>query len=137
MIPNPDPVVVRILTDLTADTPIQGRASTVLGDELPAVRVTKVGDAEDPATDWEAAPRYQIEVWATDEIEAGDLAWDLRNRWPTARRQVVGNAVVHGRWVETNPRSFPDTSENIVADGGTDYARHIFTVGVRLSGASV
>ena len=44
--------------------------------------------------------------------------------------------MVHGRWVETNPRSFPDVDNDITADTGTDYARYLLTVGVRLSGAS-
>jgi hypothetical protein len=133
MVPYPDPVVIDVLNDL--DFPeIDGRISTVLDPVLPALRIAKVGDLEEPSP-WEATPLYQIEVWAADELEAGRLAWDLRHAWPRYRREVVGDALVTARWVEVNPRSFPDTDNDITADSGTDLARYILTVGLRLSGA--
>lgn len=127
-VPYPDPVLVSVLSTLPELTEtVAGRVSTVLLPTLPAIRVTKVSDAEPPTT-WEAAPIYQAEVWADDEADAGQIAWDLVNAWPTAVATVVGAARVHGRWVETNPFPSPDV------DTGTP--RYIVTLGIRLSGAS-
>lgn len=135
MVPYPDPVVIAVLASLTeVSDAVDDRISTALDSVLPAIRLAKVGDLESPS-DWEATPLYQIEVWSADEIEAGLIAWAIKNAWPTARRQVVGDALVTSRWVEIDPRSLPDTDNDTVADTGTDFARYLLTVGIRLSGA--
>lgn len=127
MIPFPDPVVISLLANLPAlSADFDGRVSTRLNpDDLPAIRITKVSDREAPSP-WEATPIYQIEVWTDDELQAGELAWKIRNTWPTAVREVVGDALVHGRWVDTNPTPAPDPD--------TDKSRYLLDVGIRLSG---
>lgn len=134
MIPYPDPVVWHLLKDLVPAA--GGRVGDELDSELPALRVTKVGDHEAPST-WEATPLFQIEVWAADTFTAGQTAWDLANTWPTAVPEIVSlliegdtetpYALVHGRWIEVNPNPMPDPE--------TGLARFLVTVGIRLSGA--
>ncbi len=137
MIPYPDPVVWHLLSSVLPD--LSGRVSDTLDDTLPAARVTKVGDHEAPST-WEAAPLYQVEIWADDAFTAGHLAWDvLVNAWPTAKRETVSfplgagdemtpYALVHGRWIEVHPNPSPDRD--------TGLARYLVTVGIRLSGVN-
>lgn len=127
MTPIPTPVVIAILKALPVVTATPTRVSTRLLSPLPALRVTKVGDAETP-TSSSIAPLYQIEVWDADELEAERIAWRIADEWPTARRQVVRDALVRGRWVEVNPAP--------AADPETGHARYLVTVGLRLSGAS-
>ncbi|MBP2323356.1 hypothetical protein JOF56_003741 [Kibdelosporangium banguiense] len=126
-VPYPDPAIIALLTTLPGLDEIGGRVSTQLDSTLPAIRVTKVSDREAPVS-WEATPIYQIEVWADDEFQAGALAWAIKNNWPTAKRAVVLDALVHGRWVDTDPISSPDPE--------TELPRFLITVGIRLSGAS-
>lgn len=127
-VPFPDPVLISALSNLPAlADDYGGRVSTVLDAVLPALRITKVGDAEVPTTD-DAAPIYQVEVWADDEFTAGDIAWRLVNAWPSARRERVLDALVRGRWVEANPFPSPDPE--------TETSRYLVSLGIRLSGAS-
>lgn len=127
-VPFPDPVVIALLS-ANADVldVAGGRVSTVLDANLPALRVTKVADYE-PPTSAEATPLYQVEVWAHDELVAGDLAWRLAQSWPTGTAETVLTALVHGRWTESNP--FPSL------DTETLTPRYLVTLGIRLSGAS-
>jgi hypothetical protein len=130
VIPFPDPVVISLLANLPVlSSTVDDRVSTELDDRgiLPALRITKVTDRE-PPTYWEATPIYQVEVWAQDEFQAGSIAWEIKNHWPTAVREVVGDALVHGRWVDSDPHSSPDPQ--------TDLPRYLMTVGIRLSGAN-
>jgi hypothetical protein len=128
VVPFPDPVVVAVLASLPvlADS-VGDRVSTALEPTFPALRVTKVRDHE-PPTSWEATPIYQIEVWDDDAFTAGSIAWDIKNHWPTAKREVVGDALVHGRWVDLDPIPSPDPE--------TETPRYLVHVGIRLSGAS-
>lgn len=125
MTPAPTPVVIAILKALAVESVT--RVSIKLLSPLPALRVTQVSDAETPSSS-SIAPLFQIEVWAGDELDAERIAWRLADVWPTAVRQVVRDAVVHGRWVEINPRPLPDPE--------TGHARYLLTVGLRLSGVS-
>lgn len=114
MIPFPDPAVIALLTEIPALAALSGRVSTELADDghLPAIRITKVSDYEAP-TSWEATPVYQVEIWSTNEFEAGSLAWAVKNHWPTAKRQIVGDALVHGRWIDTDPFPSPDPETDL------------------------
>lgn len=125
-VPYPDPVFVQALTALDALATVHS-VSTTLYDVLPAVRVAKVRDHEAPS-DWEATPIYQVEVWADDEFQAGEIAWAVKNEWPSAHKQVVGSALITHRWVDLDPLPFPDVE--------TDKPRHIVHLGLRLSGVS-
>jgi hypothetical protein len=126
-VPYPDPAVIALLGELPGLAPVGGRVSTQLDAILPAIRVTKVGDREE-STPLEATPLFQVEVWANDEFTAGSLAWALRNEWPSAKRQLVGDALVYGRWIAVDPTPSPDPE--------TDLPRFLVTVGIRLSGAT-
>lgn len=126
MTPAPTPVVIAVLSSLPAVTDDTDRVSTTLLSPLPAIRVTKVGDAETPSAS-SIAPLFQVEVWAEDELDAERIAWRISDDWPAARREAVRDAVVHGRWVEISPRPLPDAE--------TGHPRYLVTVGLRLSGA--
>lgn len=127
-VPYPDPVFIALLADLpvVADQ-TDGRVSVVLDATLPAARVTKVGDLEPPTT-FEGTPIYRVEVWADDELTAGDIAWRIKNTWPAAVPTVIAGARVHGRWVEANPRPSPDPE--------TGKPRYLVDLGIRLSGVT-
>lgn len=128
MVPYPDPVAIALLATLPAlATTIGDRVSTTLDSTLPAIRLTKVADREPPSY-WEATPIYQAEIWAEDEFQAGQIAWDLKNAWPTATHEVVGDALVTGRWVDFDPHSSPDPQ--------TELPRFLVGLGIRLSGVS-
>ncbi|WP_394620947.1 hypothetical protein JNUCC0626_18190 [Lentzea sp. JNUCC 0626] len=126
-VPFPDPAVVALLAGLPGLEDVGGRVSTRLDSTLPAIRVTKVRDREAPAS-WEATPIYQLEVWAAEELQAGQLAWVIKNNWPTAVKRVIGDALVTGRWVDVDPSPAPDPE--------TDLPRYLVTVGIRISGAT-
>ncbi|MDT8915757.1 hypothetical protein [Amycolatopsis sp. PS_44_ISF1] len=126
-VPYPDPAVITLLGELPCLAPVGGRVSTQLDSTLPALRITKVSDREGP-TPQEATPLFQVEVWAEDEFIAGSLAWALRNEWPSAKRQLVGDTLVYGRWIAADPTPSPDPE--------TDLPRFLVTVGIRLSGAT-
>lgn len=126
-IPFPDPIVIALLSDHPALADLENRVSVVLASNLPAARITKVGDHEEPSR-WEATPLYQVEIWDEDELNAGRIAWDLYNGWPHVGREVVLDALVHGRWSETYPFPSPDPA--------TELPRYILTVGLRLSGVT-
>ena len=128
MIPYPDPVLINILVsipELSART--ADRVGTVTDGMLPALRISKVGDHE-PPTRQEAAPIYRIEVWGDDEFTTGSIAWIIRNHFPTAVPEIVGDAYVYGRWIELDPRPLPDPE--------TELPRHLIDVGIRLSGVN-
>lgn len=126
-IPFPDPAVLRLLADLPALAfTVGGRVSSELDGTLPALRVTKVYDREQPSS-WETVPVYQVEVWTRDEFQAGTLAWNIANTWPTAKAEIVGDALVHGRWVEANPIKSNDPDY-------PDLYRYLIHIGIRLSG---
>lgn len=124
-VPYPDPIVIALLADLLSV--LGERVGTSLESTLPAARITKVGDREDPSP-VEITPLFQVEIWGTDEYETGQIAWDLYNRWPSVRREVVLDALVYARWAATTPTPLPDDE--------TDLARHVITVGIRLSGVT-
>jgi hypothetical protein len=127
-VPFPDPVMVALLARTTDVVDVAGgRVSTVLDSVLPALRVTKVSDYE-RATAEEASPIYQVEVWADDELVAGDLAWRLFNAWPSAHAEHLLGALVHGRFSDSSPFSSPDPE--------TESPRYLVALGIRLSGAS-
>lgn len=126
-VPYPDPVFVSVLAGLPGFDELDGRVSTYLDSVLPAVRVTKVSDLE-ASTREEATPIYQVEIWADEEFVAGDLAWRLTAAWPSSTATVAGAALVHGRWVETNPFPQPDAE--------TEKPRYLLNLGIRLSGVS-
>lgn len=123
--PPPTPVVVAALKALPVVTEQSTKVSTRLLSPLPAIRVAKVGDAETPSAS-SIAPLFQIEVWDEDELETERIAWRLADEWPTAIPGVSGGGYVHGRWVHINPSPSPDPE--------TGQARHILTVGLRISG---
>lgn len=125
-VPYPDPIVIAILAELFPA--LEDRVSTDLDSVLPAARITKVGDREDPSP-VEITPLFQVEIWGTDEFETGQIAWDIYNRWPSVRREVVLDALVYARWSATTPTPLPDDD--------TDFSRHVITVGIRLSGVNV
>jgi len=125
-VPFPDPVLITTLVDLpTLSEYTADRVGTATDATLPALRVAKVGDAE-PPTEEQATPIYRIEVWAEDEMTAGDIAWIIRNTWPTLVPAVVRDAYVYARWIDIDPRPLPDPS--------TGLPRYLIDVGIRLSG---
>ncbi len=136
-IPPPTPVAIQLLNDLPsiADS-IGGRISVVLDSTLPALRVALVGYQDDSATDWEAVPMDQIEVWTVDEIEAEEIAWDIANTWTTATRQIIGQAAIHGRWVVQKPAGLPARMTAGDSDEDTNLARYSLTVAFRLTGVT-
>jgi hypothetical protein len=126
-VPFPDPVLVSLLSELPAvASTAGGRVSTVLDAMLPALRVVLVGHREAPSS-WEATPLYQVEVWADDEFQAGSLAWDIANTWPSVTKVIREGALVTHRWLSTSPFPSPDPE--------TGKSRYLLTVGIRLSGA--
>jgi hypothetical protein len=131
MTPAPTPVVIAVLSGLPAVTADTDRVSTTLLSPLPALRVAKVGDAETPDSP-SIAPLFQVEVWAEDELEAEQLAWDLKNAWTSSEKQVFPDlrAVVHGRWVVQDPLSLPANDKD--ADD-TGLSRFMVTVAFRLT----
>lgn len=131
----PTPLIIALLGDLDWADSVGGRISVSLDSVLPCARVAHVGD-QAAISDWEAAPMFQVEVWATDAIEAEQLAWDLRNAWPSAALQRIGDAAVHGRWVVTNPIELPARLSAEDADEDTDLARFSITVAFRMTGAT-
>ena len=136
-IPPPTPVVIRLLNSIPAVTDHVGdRISVVLDAQLPALRVALVGYAGAAATDWEACPMFQVEVWAEDEIEAEEIAWVINNHWTTATREIVGQAAVHGRWVVQNPLSLPARMTSEDSDEDTNLARYLVNVAFRLTGVT-
>lgn len=134
-IPAPTPVVISLLNGLDWAGSVGGRISVELDPQLPAARVALVGD-QDAISDWEAAPMYQVEVWAEDALDAEQIAWDLRNAWPAAAKQLFGSAVVHGRWVVQNPLLLPARMTAEDADEDTGLARYALTVAFRLTGVT-
>lgn len=127
-VPYPDPIVIELISRLPAVAETtEGRVSVVLDSLLPAIRIAKVGDAEAPST-YEGTPVFRVEVWADDEFVAGDIAWRIKNSWPTAKREVVLDGLVHGRWVDADPRTSPDPE--------TEKPRYLIDLGIRLSGVS-
>lgn len=128
MIPYPDPVLVNILANLPAlAAHTADRVGIVTDATLPALRIVKIGDRERP-TPYEATPIFRIEVWADDEYTTGSIAWIIRNHFPTAVPEIVGDAYVYGRWIELDPRPLPDPE--------TELPRHLIDVGIRLSGVN-
>ncbi len=128
-IPAPTPVLIALLTDLLPA--IGDRVSIVLLSPLPALRVAKIGEQQG-VSDWSVAPMYQIEVWAEDELGAEEIAYALKNTWPHAGRQRVGDGMVHGRWVVQDPMPLPADDDQ----AKTDLARYLLTVAFRMTGAS-
>jgi hypothetical protein len=141
-IPPPTPVMIHLLANLDSIKPYVGdRVSVVLDTQLPALRVASIGYAGKAATDWEACPMFQIEVWAEDFIEAEEIAWVLANTWTSATRQIIGSAAVHGRWVVQNPIHAParmtaESATGASSDEETYLARFLITVGFRLTGVT-
>lgn len=112
MIPWPDPLVIAWLRDHPDLAPLHGgRVSTRLDDVLPALRVTLVYDAQ-AATAWERVPVYQIEVWAEDEVAAGQIATDVANTWASFKGRF-GAAYISGSEVVTWPRPEPDPETDL------------------------
>lgn len=128
-VPPPTPAMIAALQGLLPA--VGDRISVRLDPQLPALRVAKIGDQQS-VSDWESAPMFQVEVWAEDELEAEQLAWDLKNVWPSATKQVFGPAVIHGRWVVQDPLSLPPNDDEAK---NTDLARYLVTVAFRLTGA--
>lgn len=127
-VPYPDPVLIALLTRIPAVTTlVKDRVGTKLDAKLPAIRITKVRDHEAPSA-WEATPIYQVEVWAPQEAVAGALAWEIKNLWPTAVKEVVGAARVTHRWIDLDPFPSPDPD--------SDTPRYLVHLGLRLSGAT-
>lgn len=130
-VPAPTPVLIRVLSRLPAlANDIGDRVSVVLDSRLPALRVAKTGDQAPPSV-WEAVPMYQIEVWATDELDAERIAYTLKNAWTSATAEIVGDAVVHGRWVVQDPMPLPANDDEAEDTG---LARFLLTVAFRMTG---
>ena len=128
MIPSPTPVVIAELLAVTG-LPV----GTEVAGELPAVRVAKTGDYEAPSR-WEATPLFQVEVWATSEGEAEDVAHALADDWWSYSSHVVDPpggtpALVHARWVEVAPYPLPNPDD-------TEYSRFVLSLGIRLTGVT-
>ncbi len=126
-VPYPDPVMIAVLAELPALADLGGRISVDLDSVLPAARITKVRDLEAPSA-WEATPIFQVEIWGEDALVTGRLAWDLKNVWPSVVKQRIGDALVTGRWVDVDPNPSPDRE--------TGLARHLLSLGIRLSGVN-
>jgi len=107
-----------------------GRIGTSLDVTLPALRVALVGYQGSPATGWEAAPMFQVEVWADDEGTAESIAWTLANNWPSAEKREVPGGTVNGRWIVQLPISLPP-DDGEAQD--TDKARYMVNVALRLT----
>ncbi len=127
-VPPPTPAVIKILAALVPE--VGRRVATDLSSQLPALRIANVGQQEG-VSDWEEAPMFQVEVWDTDSVVAERLAYDIKNAWPSAVKQTIGPAVVHGRWVVQNPIPLPPSDDDAK---DTDLARYMLTVGLRLTG---
>lgn len=131
MIPPATPVVIAELNSLGLD--ISAGTQVDEWGALPAVRVAKTGDHEEPSR-WEATPLFQCEVWASSEGEADDLASLIADRWWSFTAHTVSIdgspwATVFGRWVEVAPYPLPNPDD-------TEYARVVLSLGIRLSGVS-
>lgn len=115
----PTPRFVRALLDLgLANVSTQSRAAG----PYPAVRVSYLYDRT-PSAPFVTAVA-QIDVWHPDDLVAGDLAFDIANRWPGVRGTLDG-AFVSGAWVQNSPRPFPDPD--------TSAARYLLEVGLTIS----
>jgi len=111
MIPRPAPAVVAFIKSLGI-TALGGRVSTQLSQTLPACRITLLYDL-DPSEDWERTPVFQVEVWATDDAIADEIANEIYNRWRSFRGQY-GQAYVSGAWPHSGgPRPLPDQTTNL------------------------
>ena len=127
MIPSPDRVAIAILAaspDLAALH--GGRVSTDLQPGGPAIRVTLLPG---PATQtrWEWSAQLQLECWAADQLDAGDLAAAVRDAWPYVRG-TFADAYVSGSWIVTEPMSVPDPQ--------TNRPRYLLTVGLAVHEAA-
>lgn len=133
-VPPPTPAAIQLLRNLPALADSTGdRVSVVLDATLPALRVSLVGYSGPAATDWEAAPMYQVEIWAADVMDAERIAWDLANNWTHSGQEAVPGGVVHGRWLTQHPIELP-ASDDEAEDTGL--ARYMVTVAFRLTGVT-
>jgi hypothetical protein len=124
---------VRLFLGLDAVTDaVDDRVSIRLERPLPSIRIAKVGD-QAASSEWEAVPMYQAEVWGREFIPTEQLAWDIKNAWTSAEKQVFPDlgAVVHGRWIVQDPMTLPANDKD--ADN-TGMARFLVTVAFRLTG---
>lgn len=96
---------------------VGNRVSTELGDVLPALRLTLI-PAGSPK-DWQWTATYEVEAWAEDELDAGNLITAVRAAWPSFRGPIPGG-YVSGAWVVWEPRALHDKD--------TGLARYTITV---------
>lgn len=137
-VPFPTPALIASLRSLTGLATVGDRISTALypeEDPLPAIRVTLSSHKEAP-TSWEATPVFQLDVWAEEEIEAGNLAWAIRNEWPSVEKVIIGDALVTARWVEVEPIPFSILQSSPNPQFYSGIPRYLLSVGLRLSGVN-
>ena len=125
MLPFGDPIVIHLLRANSTLAPLHGgRVGLRLENPLPAFRVANIGDVESTTT-WERATAYQVEIWAANDLTAGQLATTVANVWPSISGTAIPslNAYVSSCWVHTHPRNLPDTT--------SDKARYLVDVALR------
>jgi hypothetical protein len=125
-IPFPDPIAITLLRDNFADQFDDNIGSNIDVSQVPSLRVTLVTDREAP-TNWERTPIFQAEVWASTALEAGQLATEISNVWPTLSRQTVGEGFISHCWVESQPRPINESS--------SDFYRYFLEIGMRVHSA--
>lgn len=75
--PDPHIILMELLDDLTASPVVGPRLHKDFQDEMPIIRVRKVGGGNDKITDF---PRMSIDVYARTYPEASQLAEAIRQR---------------------------------------------------------
>lgn len=120
----PAPVFIRVLRD--ANLPFAQLSTTEAVASLPGARVTIVGTPSGP-DGWQEVTA-QLDVWADDEITAGDLAAAVATYWDSLLYGRVAVAVddeayVSQAWVEQDPAAFTVNDEA---------PRYQLTVGLRI-----
>lgn len=122
-LPMPEKVTVALLKgDTVLDALHSGRVSTDLLHGGPACRVALVADL-DPTGEW-WQPMLQVECWADDQADAGELAAAVKTRWPRLGKQTVAGARVSGTWITQGPVFMPDPH--------TDRPRYLVTVALHI-----
>lgn len=122
-IPFPDPMIIELLRENFSEQFDDNIGSNIDVSQVPSLRVTLITDRESP-TNWERTPIFQVEVWSSSALQAGQLATEISNVWPTLGRQMVGEGYVSHTWVHSQPRPLNESD--------SDYFRYFLEVGLRV-----
>ena len=107
LLPSAEQVMVTWAKAHTALAAIHGgRVGTRLNATLPAVRLSRIGDA--PPEPWQDAASVQVECWAADQADADELARTFVAALPDIRNTAVAGGRIWTYTVTSGPFWSPD-----------------------------